>query len=200
MRIFIKNVLIVSVFLLAVSCGRTIDCPNFDKQILEWLPYKDNQIIYFKNFESDSVIELNIKKIVVEHTSHYSTKYDCGTCNDLIEINSYSNDSEENLYVNIYLQENKIVSEDYTIMGSSFYEYYSIYSEESNYDFNGVIYENVKIFDNSENGTFYIKLIIAKGFGIVGFIDKHGNNWILNKAEDKEPYLQMINIQNVPCG
>ena len=106
--------------------------------------------------------------VKVNHTTHYNTGYDCGHCDDDIQIGGRTGFS-----VSVSLEKNKIKSEYYSINNESFYENAVILE---NYTFNDKQYERVKIFEKAESNS---KLIIARNFGIVGFIDKDGNEWSL---------------------
>ena len=62
MRVQLNIMLIVFTLLLTISCGRQIDCPNFDDKVLDWLPYQTNSIITLTNLENDSILSLNVNE------------------------------------------------------------------------------------------------------------------------------------------
>jgi hypothetical protein len=57
------------------------------------------------------------------------------------------------------------------------------------YTFDNKEYEQVKIFERSEDNC---KLIVARSFGVIGFIDKDSNEWILvenNVTQKTQPKI-----------
>jgi len=192
---------IISGLILLYGCiGKQIDCPSFNEEVLEWIPYAENDSILLFNSTDSAFLTLTINEIFVEHTTHYMTNEDCGTCDDFIEINDY-HEQENNIHINIHLYENHIESEGYTIFDSKFSDYYSNKYNESDYLINGITYDNVKIFENDVSNDLFSKLVLAKGFGIISLTDKEGNIWILNQSVLKSGETEKtVEINNISCG
>ena len=184
----VLNILCAIMLLCSFSACRNVKCPDLDKNILSWFPYEEESVLHFENKTTDALLTIPIDYVGVNHTSHYSIGSKCGDCSDEIHIGGSS--VEFNIFV--YIRENKIQSEHYNINGESFYENAIILE---NYTFNNKEYEKVKIFENSASNG---KLIVARNFGIVGFVDKEANEWVLQESSAK-PQAKP-NITNSSCG
>ena len=184
--------LVIGVLFGLIGC-RT-NCSEFDMKILSWIPYQENDVIELYSQLNDTTIIFPINRVVVSHKTHYSSNTDCGGCDDDIFINNYNSD----FHVEIYLYDNKMVSQNYKIIDT----YFSTYSEIKKYLFENEEYELVRIFEaDGSQGTFR-KLIVAKEIGVIGLIDIHGNTWTLKtnakiKRLDKEQ--KNIVINNTSC-
>ena len=165
-----------------------MNCPDLDENILSWYPYEEEGIICLENKTTDELLTIPITSVRINHTSGYNTGYDCGGCDDDIRISSKAVDFK----ISVYIRENKIESEYYDIKGISFHKNAIV---SKNYTFNNKEYEQVKIFERTEDNS---KLIIARNFGIVGFIDENGEEWLL--PESNIPQQTKPNIMNVACG
>jgi len=190
-----KSILIVGIFGLTNCIGFQVTCPEFDEEILCWLPYQKNDVIELYSPSKDATIIFSIKDVTINHKTHYSTNKACGKCDDEILIRDYLG-----FQIVIQLSKNKITYQKYCINGSYFYSF----SEFEKYLFEDKEYDAVRIFENNSNKT-YLKLIIAKDIGIIGLVDIHGNTWVL-KTNDAikrldEPVEQQRNIviNNVSC-
>jgi len=177
-----------------ISC-RT-NCSDFDKKNLTWIPYQESDVIELYSQLNDSIITFPINRVEVSHTTHYSFGSKCGGCSDEIFVNDYNSD----FYVEIYLHENKIGSQNYKIIDT----YFSNYSEAKNYLFESKEYDLVRIFEiNDSQGTFR-KLIVAKDIGVIGLIDINGNTWTLKtnvkiKRLNNNGQQKSVVINNVSC-
>jgi hypothetical protein len=197
-----KKLLLLLILSLGLTgCYRQVSCPDFKKEILRWLPYQENDVIELISQSNDSTIFFFIKSIWVDHKSHYTTGYKCGTCDDYIWINQEDH-SINTFHVDIHLNKNKIINQGYYIYDTYFTEYNATYLEEINYLFEKNKYEAVRVFEKNDlKGTFK-KLIIAKDFGIIGLVDIHGNVWalktesVIRKIDKQE---NNIVIHNTSC-
>jgi len=150
------------------ACGRNVKCPDLDKNILSWFPYENESNIRLKNKTTGVVLTIPISYVRINHTTGYNTGNDCGHCDDNIEIHS---NADFNIFVSI--EKNKITYERYSIEGVSFFGNTPILE---NYTLNNKKYEQVKIFEKSGSNS---KLIVARDFGIVGFVGENGEEWLL---------------------
>ena len=165
-------------FGLLISCK--IHCPEFDKEILSWIPYQENDVIELYSQSDDSEISFSITSVKITHTTHYERNTKCGGCSDEIFINNYNSD----FYVEIYSGD-----KSYKIIDT----YFLTYSEVKNYLFEGKEYDLVRIFERSRSQGTFLKLIVAKEIGIIGLIDIHGNSWILKTdATIKKPNILIM--------
>lgn len=199
MKIILQLTILISGLALLMSCGRQIDCPNFNNEVLDWIPYQNNDTIRLINSSNDSIIILVINEVVIEHTTHYMTNLDCGTCDDQIMINGNETNNND-LQINIGLNENNINAQRYLIKGSYFTEYNSDCSEQADYSFEGVKYNAVRIFEKKETNDRFFKLILAKGLGIVGLVDKNGDVWKIISNDLKNSMSESVEIKNISCG
>gem|GEM_PF-3519434 len=159
------------------SCYRQVTCPEFNEEILDWIPYQENDRIELYSQLKDSTITISIKSVEVTHTTDYKTGYDCGGCDDEILIRQ--NDSDHfKFQVDIRLNRNTIAYQ-YQIGDTYYFEGNYIYSEKKNYLLEDIEYDMVRIFEKNDSKGRYNRLIIAKDFGIIGLIDVFGNTWVL---------------------
>ena len=193
----INNCLILVILAFAaLSCGRKVECPDFDENVYEWFPYAKNDTIILERETKDTSIALFTESTLIWHTTHYMTNLDCGTCWDEITIGNY--DSKiSNLYIFVRLDKNQINSEEYYIKGSYFGNTRSNYYKQDNYSFGGTVYPEVKIFENAVSDEFYTQLIIAKYYGIIGLVDKNGIKWI--RSRDYVLKIVHMEIRNKAC-
>ena len=188
------SLFVVGVLFGVISCKT--NCPEFDKKILSWIPYQENDMIELYSLSKDSTILFSIESIEVTHTTSYAFGTDCGGCSDDIRINDYNSDFQ----LKIYLNENKVRSQNYKIFDT----YFTTYSEFTNYLFEDKEYDVVRIFDNNDSKVSFKKLIIAKEIGIIGLIDTEGNTWALKtnakirRLNDNEQRKGIV-INNVSC-
>lgn len=195
----IQLTIIISGLILIFCCGRQIDCPDFNNEILEWIPYQNNDTIRLINCSNDSIMKLVINEVIVEHTTHYMTNHDCGTCDDHIMINGNETINTD-LQIDIGLNENNINAQRFLIKGFYFTEYNSDYSELSDYSYEGVKYDIVRIFEKKDTNDRFFKLILAKGLGIVGLVDKNGDVWKILNNDLKNSKSESVEIKNISCG
>jgi len=192
-----KFIFVIGVLFVLISCKTNIIfCPEFDKQILIWIPYQENDVIELYAQSNDSTILFSITSVNITHTTHYDYGTKCGGCRDEIFINDHNSD----FHVEIYLHDRIMGHQSYKIIDS----YFSTYSEVNNYLFESNEYDLVRIFeaDNSK-GTFR-KLIVAKDIGVIGLIDIYGNTWALKtnvkiRRYDDPNKPRDIVINNVSC-
>jgi len=150
------------------ACGRNASCPDLNENILSWFPYEEGGVIRLENKTAGTLWTVPIGYVEIDHTSHYNTGNDCGHCDDEIRISS----KDADFSISVSIEKNKITSERYKIGNVSFYGSPTMLE---NYIFNDKKYEQVKIFENTNSS----KLIVARNFGIIGFIDEDGEEWLL---------------------
>jgi len=192
-----KNTLFL--IIIGISCTLTsckIKCTDFDRNILSWIPYQENDVIELYSQSKDSTILFSIKSIDVTHTTSYKLGSKCGGCSDEIFINDWDSDFRFTMNLN----DNKVNSQDYKIFNT----YFSDFSEHKNYKFEGKKYETVRIFENNDTKVSFKKLIIAKDYGVIGLIDNFGNTWVLKtvvkiKRINDNQQQKSITINNVSC-
>jgi len=172
------NLCVMGVFCGLISCHMQVNCPDFKNDSLSWTPYQENDVIELYSQLKDSTILFLIKSVEVTHTTDYTSGYKCGGCDDRIEINQNSHENSK-FQVEISLSKNKITYQSYWIGDTYFYQEEPHYSEQKDYLFENVKYENVRIFEKIDSKGTYKKLIIAKDLGIIGLIDVYGNTWTL---------------------
>jgi hypothetical protein len=180
------------VWLLGLT-GCSEHCPEFDKEILSWFPFQENDMIELYSELSDSTITFLIKTVVVTHKTQIKFGSKCGGCDDDIEINS----DDANFRVSVNLYEGKVENQTYKVGDTNF----TNYSERNKYLFENKEYDIVRIFEKTDLKGTYQKLIIAKDIGIIGLIDVEGNTWTLKtSAKIRRLYeLGKIVINNVSC-
>ena len=183
---------VIGVLFGLIGCKTT--CSEFDRKILNWIPYQENDVIELYSQLNHTTIIFPINSVYISHKTHYSSNTDCGGCDDNIFINNDNSD----FHVMIDLYDNKMRGQNYKIIDT----YFSTYSEEKKYIFENEEYELVRIFEaDGSQGTFRT-LIVADEIGVVGLIDIHGNIWTLKtnaKIKRLEKEYKNIVINNVSC-
>lgn len=197
MKIF-KYSLIILVFIGLSSCKKK--CPEFDKEIMTWIPYEKGDTIKLSNADLDSTLIISIYSQYIDHMDSYKTNEKCGQCDDYIEINEYSY-KNNNFYYHAFTSYQKIEGETFSFQFKDYLVSFgtdnSQITERSNYIIEGIEYQNVKIYINEKNfETGFYSLIIAKSIGIVAIIDKDERIWSIDNNELKTVNL---NIKSGPC-
>lgn len=195
-RILLASGLMVLIMVNSCNLNSKVDCPGFNEDVLSWLPYENKDTIRLINTSNDSVVSFAIDEIIVEHTTHYNSNMDCGTCDDQIMINTYNSVSE--FQAQIFLNENIINNRSFLIKGVYFNE--SEFLEITDYTYNNKVYDTVWIFNKSGSYEQFIQLLVAKGYGIIGLVDLHYNNWVLLDNSTKSTKTTNVDIHNKACG
>ena len=197
MKRLIQFAVFMTALILVAGCGRKVNCPDFNQDVLQWIPYENNDTIRLQNLANDSLLMLPVRHIFVSHTTHYMTNLKCGECYDHISVNAES--SNNDFYADFYLDKNQISAQNFLIKGSGFDDNSNHYSEQSYYTFEGNEYDNVRIFTNDNATALFSKLIIAKGYGIIGLIDREGNTWKLQNPVLKNTGKIEVEVINTSC-
>jgi hypothetical protein len=168
-----------------------VNCPDFDEDILSWIPYQADDVIELYSPSNDSTIIFPIESVEATHTTHYPSNSKCA-CGDYISVNHNSSDFQ----ILISSEGSAIHSQVYRIGETDFYNY----SELTDFLFEDKRYEIVMIFEKHDDveGMFK-KLIIAKGWGIIGLIDIYDNTWVLKTNVKKPNTKRNVVIHNVSC-
>ena len=177
-----------------MSCKH--QCPPFDKGVLSWIPYQENDVVELYSESSDLIIKFSIKSVVVSHQTQYQDYAKCGTCDDYIEITQNSSDNFV-FYAGMSLHKNKKISQNYFMGDTPFYTY----SEFKKYQFNGNEYDKVRVFESTNLNKTFKTLITVKGIGIIGLIDNEDHVWVLKNDKIKESKEgNGIIIHETSCG
>jgi len=120
---------------------------------------------------------------VVTHTANLKKSFTIGCvkcgpeCSDYISVG----DDDSMFQIGISLSGSYITYQSYRIYDT----FFDAFSEIENFIFEDTEYDIVQVFNNHSNETFK-KLIVAKGFGVIGLIDIYDNTWGLkNNAKSK---------------
>jgi hypothetical protein len=180
-------VLMTGLFFLS-SCATK--CPDFDKTILDWMPYKQNDRIIISTGNKTDTLIVNMS--LIEHTDKVGFGSKC-SCQNIFSL-QISSDS-----INIHgnFNDSRLVNESGFIINNwNFY-----YSEQKDtMEINGVNYSNLVIYANTENAySPFEKLIISKSIGIIEIISKNGN-WNLVDNSNRQIKISDINMQIHNCG
>jgi hypothetical protein len=186
-------------FILA-GCNRNVDCPIFDSNILNWLPYQKGDTITMTNQTGDSTLFFFIRNYSIEHKTGYAKKSNCTGCDDDIYIND-ENYGIMNFSIDFYINQGQIIIENYYVLDSHFDRVTSSFSEQSSYVINGQTYETVRIFENTPSLNKFKKLIIAKDHGIAELVDQSGKCWcaVSSKSASAEGF-EGIDYSETSCA
>ena len=202
MKKYFNFLFITGILLIFLSCDRNVSCPEFDNDILRWVPYHENDVIELYTESNNSILAFSINSIEVVHKTGYSTRSgnsDCGTCDNQILVNQDAGNFGFQIFIDLY--EDQINLRGYQISDTYFTEYNSDYSEQTNFQFGNTKYEQVWIFEKENTEGTFKKLIVAKGVGVAGLVDVDNNIWIFKEKTNKSSLKQeRIKITNVSCG
>jgi len=152
------SLFVVGVLFGLISCR--INCPDFDKKILSWIPYQEKDVIELYSQSKDSTIIFSIKDVVIDHTTYYHGKCACG---DYISIRGHD---KSDFQIFISSEGNFIHSQSYQIGDTEFNDN-DTYTEIKDFLFESIKYDIVRIFEKNNSKETYKKLIIAKDIGII---------------------------------
>lgn len=196
----LSKLLLAAAFGFALSgCGIQRNCPEFDRDLLSWIPYVAGDSLQMRRVNDDGEFVLAVNGLEVHHTSQYMSDADCGGCDDYISLNDYTV-GNRGLRVEIILQGGELVSETYIINGVEFDTDYSNFSEQTDFTFNNQCYARVKLFESKNPSDAYQKLIVAKDYGIVGLVDSNGMEWIAELVGVDDRQLSKAAFINAECG
>ncbi len=192
-------ILSLTIILVLSSCiGIKKKCPEFDDEIMAWIPYEQGDIIKLSNSDLDSTITILIQSQYIDHMESYKTNEKCGQCDDYITINNSQN-SQFNYSASTHYQELGVETFYFSINDTlvRFETNVSQIIPHYNYNVEGIDYQNVKIYTNQKTSdkNFYC-LIIAKNIGIVALIDNYERYWAIDNNEIRNVNL---NIKSGPC-
>ncbi|MBN2694772.1 hypothetical protein JXR93_08920 [bacterium] len=178
--------------LIIASASISDECASFNRDGLKWVPYKEESSIILLNQELNHSIILPIKRVSQVYSAEGFS--DAGNCDGFITINGGYN--ETSLFsCKLYISSGDLSSEEYIFKFNDgeilFSSKESIQKSMGNYSLNGVNYDLVKVFENSEtytnsltNEIKYSKLIVAKGVGVIAIIDNQNRVWsIVNSIQ-----------------
>jgi len=84
---------VLFLFEIGVLCGLIsckTHCPEFDEEILSWIPYQENDVIELYAQSNDSTIIFSIKSVDITHTTHYPSNTKCACGDDIKSGDSMS--------------------------------------------------------------------------------------------------------------
>ena len=170
-------------------------CPEFNNDILNWIPYMDNDTISF--YKGDTLKKLVVTENFVDHTDHVGgcTKCACSEIYaivmvfDSIQINFSFNDS------------NNPMSSSIQTNG----DYFSADTMIKSFDLNGKLYNDVIIYNCHTNGNSeysitnkFNTIIISKAIGIIAiYIDSI--IWILKDSSLKNKKISDTKYSSNGC-
>ena len=175
--------LLVFVFLALIVTGCYKHCDEFNKEILDWMPYKLQDKIMVTDLNKTDT--LTVTDANIYHTDKIKIFSMCG-CMDHYIV-SLSSDSIE-IQAEFYDSGNAKNSTIYIN-----HEYLNYSEQLDNLVLNGHNYNDLQIYkgNTAVNGGRFDKIIISKSVGIVAIIEKN-RNWI-----NLDNNIRNINISNI---
>ncbi len=173
--LFLISILIIS------SCAR--DCPDFDNEVLNWMPYKVGDIVEIDNSQNSESLIVNSSQIY--HSDKVSFGVKCG-CNNAYILNLKSN----TFNIDIRFNDSRDIETSEMIVNGEWLDY----SEQKAIIFiNGRNYYDVLIYESQNMltaGTFS-KVVVAKSIGIVAIV---GDNEEWNIFFDTKRAIDITNV------
>ena len=173
---FIFNLLL----LLLTSCE--YNCPNFDENLLSWMPYKKNNSLIYTNQQHDTIsFQINKVDISDGYTTSRKNRNCCESRAIVGEVNNL-----KGIGCEIILLENSLSIQVSIRIGNNnglnFLETNDIYSDTQILSINNKQYSEVLVFerDTIKYDDEIWKIILANNYGIVQFYDREtGYIWTL---------------------
>jgi hypothetical protein len=171
------------------------NCPEFNRDILNWVPYKLNDTISF--YKNDSVSNLVAFENQINHGEVEEFHLGCQKCSpcDQDEYAVSMTFDSVNIQIRYFSSRNpsnsSIILRD---MANSIET--GIYPDLSigNYELNGKNYGDVMVYNNSNNpisGSKIQKVIIAKNYGIIAIYEVQ-DTWYLYGESKREIKISEI--------
>lgn len=192
---FFTLLLTALVFIGCSSSSDTTNCPNFDNEILKYIPYYTGDDFILINNSDNSETKVSVKHSSLRHRESFTSTQECGECDDylkivftirnlgemtLIKMISYNEIETDHLSLDVGFEQPKAL-EELTI--------------------NDIKYKDVLVYEveaNQENAK-YKKIVFAKDFGLVAIYETEGSIWTLKENKTKEVDLKKYNVLISDC-
>jgi hypothetical protein len=184
------KIFLIPPLLTTLIAGCYKNCDEFNKEILDWMPYKLQDKIMVTDLNKTDTLTVTDSKI--NHTDKIKFFSMC-MCMDFFIV-SLSSDSIE-IQAEFYDSGNANNSTIY-INGE-----YLNYSEQlDNLVLNGHNYNDLQIYKGNTalNGGRFDKVIISKSIGIIAIIEKN-RNWIILDNNIRNIFFSNINYNIDGC-
>ncbi len=170
--------------------GCATKCPDFDKTILDWMPYKENDRIVLSMGNESDTLTVNLSQI--EHTDKVGFGSKC-SCQNIFSL-QLSSDS-----INIHgsFNDSRLIEESNFIINNWTFYYLE---QKDTMAINGAIYSNLVIYTNTDTVyPHFEKLIISKSIGIIQIIGKN-QKWSLVNNLNKQIKISDLQMLINNCG
>ena len=181
-----KHILIIlAIAFVFASCN---NCPKFDKEILQWMPYQENEKLSFINNKGEE-IELEVTSYNVRHTDRIGFGVKCA-CESSYTVTLNS----ENLQLRCWI-DGSINQKDMHINS----QYLRLSRQLDSYNFNGKTYKNVCIYERTqEDENSFQQIIQIKDIGIVEFTI-NDEQWVKKDLSTKKTSSSKVSMSSSGC-
>jgi hypothetical protein len=183
--------IIIGLFLLS-SCKYR--CPDFNTDILKWIPYQKNDSITFV-FSQDTSMTLWAGEIEVHHTKSIGLMDYCGVCRN--DVNLFIGNSSFKIYFQLGDNDPPLMRINIKWNGEEYY-FGQISDSLMNYQLMGNKFENARAFYSNEFDNDSSRVIIAKDYGIL-MIEIDGRKWIISEIVPFKGNIPYARIEEKPC-
>jgi len=184
------KIFLIFPLLTTIITGCYKNCDEFNKEILEWMPYKLQDKIIVTGLNQTDTLTVTDSKI--NHTDKIKFFSMC-MCMDFYIV-SLSSDSIE-IQAEFYDSGNANNSDIYIN-----HEYMNYSEQLDNLVLNGHNYNDLQIYKGNTalNGGRFDKVIISKSIGIVAIIEKN-RNWIILDNNTRNINTSDLNYYDDGC-
>ena len=180
--------LILISFLTIIGCAR--DCPDFNNEVLDWMPYKVADIVEINNSVSSESLIVNTSQIYHSDKVSFGVKCAC--------LNTYVlNLSSHSFNIDIRYSDSKEIGTSEIVVNGEWLDYSeqkaSIFVNGNNY-YDVIIYESRNLLTP---GSFS-KVIIAKSIGIVAIIGEN-EEWGINYDNKRTIDISEVDFMASDC-
>ena len=183
-----KSILIIlAITFFFAGCGN--NCPKFNEEILQWMPYHENEKLSFINNKGEE-IELEVTSCNITHTDNIGFgKCGCES-NYTVTLNS------ESLLLKCLIDDYEYFKEKRMHINN---QYLNLTRQLDSYNFNGKAYKNVCIYERTlEEENSFLQIIQIKDIGIVEFTI-NDEQWVKKDLSTKKINISMVSMNISNC-
>jgi len=159
--------------LIIIGCAR--DCPDFNDDVVQWIPYKEADNIEMTNSTGTETLVVNSSKIYHSDEVRFGVK--CA-CENAYILNLSSNSFNIDIRFN---DSRNIESSEIVING----EWLDFLEQRASITINGKAYQEVILYEslNQLAAGNFIRVIVSKSFGIIAIIGNDEEWSLINETK-----------------
>ena len=180
--------IIVALILLTASCNQ--ECEDFNYDIVQWLPYDENDEILLTN--SNFVDTLTVDYRGITHTEEIP-RFSLCICENSFIVGM----SSDSVKISIMFYDSRNFEDSFVSIND---EYLGFHQQLETYEINGKVYSNLLeyTYQNPEQPATYETVIIARSVGIISIIGK-SEEWVPVDDSSHEIEASTIRVTLSDC-